>query len=679
MIRANDIKRFCRGSITTNGVTAGIRFKLFPDEDITVIEAHLKMGNDSGVVIVSVPNFTHDNFFIFNGLERAGLVKALKPVMSVEEDARGVIRILITHLAPDVNDIDISFRDGRIVRRWGERFVNNFAQWQLRSFWLTKEDRDWINSFLGIRNNAPYLTVLDIAKLERLVGSGKIEPRSWKNVKDMRLFTLPETLAAIIWDKLHRVVREHKIYGMFRTDIVQAAVSQYLGGSPQSQLVENGGVHGKAIASKVALPIERWADINEVKIDPSWHRIFCSIDTPQSSDCGKVVAWANGAGRNEDGSVRSGNSFWSETLAQNPWLVFQHEARWVIDAATMKQSVPLDNPEVPKVVPVDFTGKHSVQGKHVLAAVMDYRGWTHEDGMVISKRMVKHFRTRITRTVRLRSSIEPPKLAIGANIGDIIHPNQFLGVQRTLDGWEVVTANIASSGIVKNVKHRKSVGAIGIEYLMDIQIDVPLAVRRGDKLSGLHGNKGIVTLILPDDRMPLIEEGPYRGNHVDIIVSPNTIGKRKNVSMILEMMFNTYLEVKGEQSMKVDVKDPAFSFEHIGNKLESMGIPKNIMYSVRIGGNTLPNKVLIGPLFMMRLSHHAAEKLRFRGEWNRGCMDHRGFAIDGSGAQRFGQDELCALVSHGVPNAVSWIKRERDENTPAMKEWAKEVVRCLGY
>ncbi|MDQ3075542.1 MAG: DNA-directed RNA polymerase subunit beta [bacterium] len=167
----------------------------------------------------------------------------------------------------------------------------------------------------------------------------------------------------------------------------------------------------------------------------------------------------------------------------------------------------------------------------------------------------------------------------------------------------------------------------------------------GDKLSGRHGNKGVISTILPEEDMPYMADG----TPVDIILSPLGVPSRMNLGQILEMHLGLAANTLGYQAIV-----PPFlgaKHEEISAELVKAGFPENGRVKLFDGrtGEPFGKDVAVGYMYMLKLHHMVEDKIHMRsiGPYSLITQQPLGGKAQGGG-QRFGEMEVWALEGYGA-------------------------------
>ncbi len=190
------------------------------------------------------------------------------------------------------------------------------------------------------------------------------------------------------------------------------------------------------------------------------------------------------------------------------------------------------------------------------------------------------------------------------------------------------------SGIIKRVH-------IEIAQLRNITV--------GDKLAGRHGNKGVISTVLPEEDMPYTADG----KPVDIILTPLGVPSRMNLGQILELHLGHAAKHLGYQAIC-----PAFAgatVEEIREELKKAGLQedgKAALYDGR-NGEKFQQDVSVGYMYILKLNHMIEDKLHMRsiGPYSLITQQPLGGKAQ-NGGQRFGEMEVWALLGHGVAHTL---------------------------
>jgi DNA-directed RNA polymerase subunit beta len=333
-------------------------------------------------------------------------------------------------------------------------------------------------------------------------------------------------------------------------------------------------------------------------------------------------------------------------------------------------------------------------GQNVLVAFMPWQGSNFEDAIIISERLIKndyfssvHIEESIcevrdtklgpeTTTAdipnvgenRLKDLDEEGIVRIGAEVGqddilvgkispkgetDLTSEERLLRAifgdkARDIKDTSLRLAH-GKRGRVVGVKifSREKGDKLNAGVIKAIQVEVAQfrKVAVGDKLAGRHGNKGVISKVLPQEDMPLLKDG----TPVDIILNPLGIASRMNIGQILE----THL---GWAAKKLNYRtySPPFSGvteEEIKEELKKAGLPESGKVELFDGrtGEQFIQPVTVGYTYMMKLNHLVEDKIHMRSIGPYSLITQQPLGGKAQfGGQRFGEMEVWALEGYGA-------------------------------
>ena len=186
---------------------------------------------------------------------------------------------------------------------------------------------------------------------------------------------------------------------------------------------------------------------------------------------------------------------------------------------------------------------------------------------------------------------------------------------------------------------------VGIIKKIVIEVAQVRNISVGDKLSGRHGNKGVISTVLPEEDMPYMADG----TPIDIILSPLGVPSRMNLGQILEIHLGLAANTLGYQAIV-----PSFlgaTHEEIKSELKEAGFPENGRVELFDGrtGDKFQKDVAIGYMYMLKLHHMVEDKIHMRsiGPYSLITQQPLGGKAQGGG-QRFGEMEVWALEGYGA-------------------------------
>ncbi|MEJ9279708.1 MULTISPECIES: DNA-directed RNA polymerase subunit beta [Ureibacillus] len=333
-------------------------------------------------------------------------------------------------------------------------------------------------------------------------------------------------------------------------------------------------------------------------------------------------------------------------------------------------------------------------GRNVLVAFMTWEGFNYEDAIIMNERLVKddvytsiHIEEyesesrdtklgpeEITREIpnvgedALRNLDDRGIVRIGAEVrdGDILvgkvtpkGVTELTAEERLLHAIfgekarEVRDTSLrvphGAGGIVLDVKvfNREDGDELppGVNQLVRVYIVQKRKIRVGDKMAGRHGNKGVISRILPEEDMPFLPDG----TPVDIMLNPLGVPSRMNIGQVLELHLGMAAHLLGEY-MATPVFDGA-NEEDVWNTMEEAGMNrdgKTILYDGRTG-EPFDNRVSVGIMYMIKLAHMVDDKLHARSTGPYSLVTQQPLGGKAQfGGQRFGEMEVWALEAYGA-------------------------------
>ena len=333
-------------------------------------------------------------------------------------------------------------------------------------------------------------------------------------------------------------------------------------------------------------------------------------------------------------------------------------------------------------------------GKNVLIAFMTWEGYNYEDAILISERLVRedvytsiHIEEydcecrdtklgpeEITRDIPnvgedgLKDLDEDGIIRIGAEVrpGDILvgkvtpkGETELTAEERLLraifgeKAREVRDTSLrvphGEAGTIVDVKifTRENSDELGpgVNQVIRCYIATKRKISVGDKMSGRHGNKGVISRILPEEDMPFMEDG----TPVDIVLNPQGIPSRMNVGQVLEVHLGMAAKALGFK-VETPVFDGAKS-EEIEDLLEQAGLRRDGKQWLRDGrtGDLFDNPITVGVMYMLKLHHLVDDKIHARSTGPYSLVTQQPLGGKAQfGGQRFGEMEVWALEAYGA-------------------------------
>ena len=340
-------------------------------------------------------------------------------------------------------------------------------------------------------------------------------------------------------------------------------------------------------------------------------------------------------------------------------------------------------------------------GKNMTVAFMTFNGYNYEDAVILNENLVKDDKFTSLHLEDYEMQCRETKLGPEEITRDI--PNVSEEARKNLDENGIVTigtevkegdilvGKVTPKGMAELTSEEKLLHAIfgektrevrdtslrvphgGDGIVHDIKIysrkdndELPAGVSKvirvyiiqkrkiqvGDKMSGRHGNKGVISLILPQEDMPYLPDG----TPVDIMLNPQGVPSRMNFGQILEIHMGMAAKKLG-----VHIATPVFDGAHI-NDIQAMmseaGMDsdgKTILYDGRTG-EAFDHRISVGVMYMIKLHHMVDDKLHARATGPYSLVTQQPLGGKAQfGGQRFGEMEVWALYAYGAAHTLQEI------------------------
>jgi len=185
----------------------------------------------------------------------------------------------------------------------------------------------------------------------------------------------------------------------------------------------------------------------------------------------------------------------------------------------------------------------------------------------------------------------------------------------------------------------------GVLQMVKIYVATKRVISVGDKMAGRHGNKGVISKIMPEEDMPFLEDG----TPIEIMLNPLGVPSRMNVGQILETHLGWAASLLGFQAV-CPVFDGADE-STIHQCLKEAGLPENgkaVLYDGRTG-SAFDQKVTVGYIYMLKLHHLVDDKIHARATGPYSLITQQPLGGKARfGGQRFGEMEVWALEAYGA-------------------------------
>ncbi len=337
-------------------------------------------------------------------------------------------------------------------------------------------------------------------------------------------------------------------------------------------------------------------------------------------------------------------------------------------------------------------------GRNVTVAFMNFNGYNYEDAVILNERLVRddvytsihiqdyQIECRDTKLGPEEFTRDIPNVSEEARknldenglirIGTEVHDDDILVGKVTPKGMAELTSEEkllhaifgektrevrdtslrvphGGEGIVHDIKvfTKEDTDELpaGVSKIIRVYIAQKRKITVGDKMAGRHGNKGVISLVLPSEDMPYLADG----TPVDILLNPLGVPSRMNIGQILEMHLGAAAKKLG-----IHVATPVFSGaerEEIVDALKEAGLDedgKTVLYDGRTG-EPFDNRISVGVMYMIKLHHMVDDKLHARSTGPYSMVTQQPLGGKAQfGGQRFGEMEVWALYAYGAAHVL---------------------------
>ncbi|RKY01352.1 MAG: DNA-directed RNA polymerase subunit beta, partial [Spirochaetes bacterium] len=360
-------------------------------------------------------------------------------------------------------------------------------------------------------------------------------------------------------------------------------------------------------------------------------------------------------------------------------------------------------------------------GRNVLVAYMPWMGFNFEDAILISQRIVKddsftsiHIEEFVVEVRETKLGMETitrdiPNVSEEAfkdldeegivRIGAKVKPGSILVGKVTPKGETDVTPEYkllnsifgekaknvkdtslrvphGTEGTVIDVKRLRRVDGDelppGVEEVVKVYIAAKRKLQEGDKLAGRHGNKGVVSRVLPEEDMPFLEDG----TPIDIVLNPLGVPSRMNLGQILEASLGWVAD-----KLDVYISTPVFQsakWEQIEEALKKAGLPADGKAKLYDGltGEPFKNEVTVGVIYMLKLAHLVDDKIHARSTGPYSLVTQQPLGGKAQfGGQRLGEMEVWALEAYGAANNLQELLTVKSDDMTGRAKMYEAIVK----
>ncbi len=337
-------------------------------------------------------------------------------------------------------------------------------------------------------------------------------------------------------------------------------------------------------------------------------------------------------------------------------------------------------------------------GQNVRVAFMPFKGYNFEDAIILSEKLVQNDKFTSNHIYELVCDVHETRLGNEEITSDIpnvatdklkkLDKDGIIHVGAYVESGDILVGKITPKGEVDLSPEDKLIRVLFGEYSRDVKdsslylehglngkvisirvfsrengdtlpndvikrVHIWLAVTRkikpGDKMAGRHGNKGVVSVVMPVEDMPYTADG----RPVDCILNPLGVIGRMNLGQLLETHLGLVCEKKNVNALTQPLNE--ISWEKIQSELTKSGFDKSGKLSLWDGqtGEKYDREVVVGTLYINKLHHLVDDKIHTRSTGPYSLVTQQPLGgRSHSGGQRFGEMEVWALEAYGAAHAL---------------------------
>ena len=340
-------------------------------------------------------------------------------------------------------------------------------------------------------------------------------------------------------------------------------------------------------------------------------------------------------------------------------------------------------------------------GRNCLIAFMTWEGYNYEDAVLINERLVKEDRLSTIHIEEYECEARDTKLGpeeitkdipnVGESAIKNLDDRGIIRIGAEVDSGDILVGKVTPKGETELTAEERLLRAIfgekarevrdtslkvphgeggiivdvkvftrengddlspGVNELVRCYIAQKRKIKVGDKMAGRHGNKGVISRILPQEDMPFTEDG----TPLDIVLNPQGIPSRMNIGQVLEVHLGLAAKALGWY-VATSVFDGAKESD-IRKALVQAGYPEDGKLTLYDGrtGETFDNRITVGYMYMLKLHHLVDDKLHARSTGPYSLVTQQPLGGKAQfGGQRFGEMEVWALEAYGAAHILQEI------------------------
>ena len=360
-------------------------------------------------------------------------------------------------------------------------------------------------------------------------------------------------------------------------------------------------------------------------------------------------------------------------------------------------------------------------GRNSLIAFMTWDGYNYEDAILINERLVKEDRLSSIHIEEYDSEARDTKLGpeiitrdipnVGADAIKDLDENGVIRIGAEVKSGDILVGKVSpkgetdttpeerllraifgekardvkdtslrvphgESGIIVDVKEftRDNCDELspGVNRMVRVYIAKKRKIQVGDKMAGRHGNKGVISRVLPEEDMPFLPDG----TPLEIVLNPLGVPSSMNIGQVLEVHLGLAAKALGWH-VATPVFDGAIE-EDIFNALKLAGYPESGKLYLRDGrtGEYFDNPVTVGYMYMLKLHHLVDDKIHARSTGPYSMVTQQPLGGKAQfGGQRFGEMEVWALEAYGAAHTLQEILTVKSDDVVGRVKTYEAIVK----
>ena len=361
-------------------------------------------------------------------------------------------------------------------------------------------------------------------------------------------------------------------------------------------------------------------------------------------------------------------------------------------------------------------------GQNVTIAFMTFEGYNYEDAVIMSDRLVKDdvyttihiesYEVECRNTKNGEELITPDVPNIGLEAKQHLNNQGIVYPGTDVREGDILVGKVTPRGATEPSPDQKLLDAIfgdkskdgkdtslrvphgGAGTVLDVKVftrangdelapDVIMKVRvfvvqkrkisEGDKMSGRHGNKGVISKILPACDMPFLPDG----TPVDILLNPQGVPSRMNIGQVLEVHLGMALKKLGGLKVATPVFD-GISNDEIFEMMNEAKMPKDGKYDLIDGrtGERFDSRINVGVMYMIKLVHMVDDKLHARATGPYAMVTQQPLGGKAqNGGQRFGEMEVWALEAYGAAYTLQEMMTIKSDDRVGRRRTYEAIIK----